>query len=121
MCARSVAAAAVDGATGEVFWARLAWTPEVVMGWIRSLPGPAAVTCKSGPTGFGSAQELTAVEMRCEVAVAVASNLQQPAGHLVKSNTRDALHLARLLRMKDVTCVRVSTMAEESARDLTRS
>ncbi|MDQ2782509.1 MAG: IS110 family transposase, partial [Actinomycetota bacterium] len=32
--ARSVAAAAIDGVTGEVFKARLVPAPEVITGWI---------------------------------------------------------------------------------------
>lgn len=60
---------------------------------VRSLPGPAAVTYKSGPTGFGLARDLTAAGLRCDVAAA--SKLQRPAGDRVKTNARDALHLTR--------------------------
>jgi len=40
--ARSVAAAAIDGVTGEVFRARLVPAPREVIGWIKALPGPVA-------------------------------------------------------------------------------
>ncbi len=56
--------------------------------------------------------------LRCEVAAA--SKLQRPAGDRGKTDARDALHLARLLRLDEVTSVRVPTLVEESARDLTR-
>jgi hypothetical protein len=51
--ARSVVAAAIDGVTGEVFRARLTPGNDVVLGWVRALPGPSAVVYEAGPTGFG--------------------------------------------------------------------
>ena len=116
--ARSVAAAAIDGVTGEVFKARLVPAPEVVIRWVESLPGPSAAVYESGPTGFGLARALTAAGIRCEVAAS--SKLQRPAGDRVKTDARDALHLARLLRLDEVVAVRVPSEVEESARDLVR-
>ena len=78
-----------------------------------SLPGPVAVVYESGPTGFGLARALTAAGIRCEVAAA--SKLQRPAGDRVKTDARDALHLARLLRLDEVVAVRVPSEVEESA------
>lgn len=51
--ARSVAAAGIDGVTGELFQTRLTPAYDHVLGWVRSLPGPVAVTYEAGPTGFG--------------------------------------------------------------------
>ncbi len=116
--ARSVAAAAIDGVTGEVFKARMVPAPEVVIRWVESLPGPSAAVYESGPTGFGLARALSAAGIRCEVAAA--SKLQRPAGDRVKTDARDALHLARLLRLDEVVAVRVPSEVEESARDLVR-
>ena len=48
------------------------------------------------------------------------SKLQRPAGDRVKTD-RDALHLARLLRLDEVVSVRVPTESEEAARDLVRA
>ncbi|MGB7820166.1 MAG: IS110 family transposase [Ornithinibacter sp.] len=117
--ARSVAAAAIDGVTGEVFKARLCPAPTEVMAWVGGLPGPCAVVYESGPTGFGLARAFSAAGIRCEVAAA--SKLQRPAGDRVKTDARDALHLARLLRLDEVTAVRVPSAEEESARDLVRA
>ena len=117
--ARSVVAAAIDGVTGEVFKARLVPASEQVIGWVGTLPGPVAVVYESGPTGFGLARSLTAAGIRCEVAAS--SKLQRPAGDRVKTDMRDALHLARLLRLDEVTSVRVPSSQEESARDLVRA
>jgi hypothetical protein len=54
--ARSVAAAAIDGVTGELFQAKLTPSHEQIRGWIAGLPGPVAVAHEAGPTGFGLAR-----------------------------------------------------------------
>ena len=116
--ARSVAAAAIDGVTGEVFRARLVPSPAVVIGWIGSLPAPvAAVT--SGPTGFGLYRALTGAGIRCQVAAS--SKLTRPSGDRVKTDARDALLLARLLRLDEVVAVSVPSREQEAARDLVRA
>ena len=117
--ARSVVAAAIDTATGELFRERLVPSSEVVLDWVRGLPGPVAVTYEAGPTGFGLARALTAASVRCEVAAP--SKLPRPAGDRIKTDARDALQLARLLRNDDITSVRVPTVSQESARDLVRA
>ena len=117
--ARSVAAAAIDGETGEVFRARLAPSHDQIRSWIGGLPGPAAATYEAGPTGFGLARALNADGVRC--VVAAPSKLQRPSGDRVKTDARDAMHLARLLRLDEVTAVVVPSVAAEAARDLVRA
>jgi len=117
--ARSVVAAAIDGVTGEVFRARLTPTYGQVVDWVAGLPGPCATVYEAGPTGFGLARALSAAGIRCEVAAS--SKLQRPGGDRVKTDARDALHLARLLRLDEVVSVRVPTAAQEAARDLVRA
>jgi len=117
--ARSVAAAAIDGVTGEVFQARLTPSSEHVRSWIGELPGPVAVAYEAGPTGFGLARALSAVGIRC--VVAAPSKLQRPSGDRVTTDARDAVHLARLLRLDEVIPVVVPTVAQEAARDLVRA
>ncbi len=117
--ARSVAAAAIDGQTGQVFKAKLTPSYEEVLQWVGRLPGPCAVVYESGPTGFGLARAFASAGVRCEVAAS--SKLHRPPGDRVKTDARDALHLARLLRLDEVTSVRVPTGAEEAARDLVRT
>src|SRR4029077_29963 len=68
---------------------------------------------------FGLARALTAAGWRCEVAAS--SKLQRPAGDRVKTDARDAVHLARLLRLDEIVSVRIPTPAEEAARDLVRA
>ena len=51
--ARSVAAAAIDGVTGELGRARLTPSHDHILSWIEQLDGPVAVAYEAGPTGFG--------------------------------------------------------------------
>jgi transposase len=117
--ARSVAAAAIDGVTGELFQAGLTPSHEQIRSWVGQLPGPVAVTYEAGPTGFGLSRALNAAGIRC--VVAAPSKLQRPSGDRVKTDARDAIHLARLLRLDEVTVVAVPALEQESARDLVRA
>jgi transposase len=65
------------------------------------------------------ARELTAAGVRC--VVAAPSKLQRPAADRIKTDARDALHLARLLRMDQIVEVRVPDVEQEAARDLVRA
>jgi len=117
--ARSVVAAAIDGVTGELFQSRLAPSHEHVRSWLGDLPGPVAVAYEAGPTGFGLARALNAAGIRCEVVAP--SKLQRPSGDRVKTDAKDAVHLARLLRLDEYTAVSVPTPDQEHARDLVRA
>lgn len=117
--ARSVAAAAIDGVTGELVQAKLTPSYEHIRSWIHALPGPVAVTYEAGPTGFGLYRELTAAGIRCEVAAP--SKLQKPSGDRVKTDAKDAVHLARLLRLDEITSVAIPSVDQEAARDLVRA
>jgi transposase len=117
--ARSVAAAAIDGVTGELRQARLTPSHEEIRSWIGQLDGPVAVTYEAGPTGFGLSRALNAAGIRC--VVAAPSKLQRPSGDRVKTDAKDAVHLARLLRLGEVTAVTVPSVAQEAARDLVRA
>src|SRR5262249_20273745 len=83
------------------------------------LPGPAAAVYEAGPTGFGLARSLQAAGIDCEVAAP--SKLMRPSGDRVKTDARDARHLARLLMLGDVTAVAIPTREQEAARDLVRA
>ena len=117
--ARSVAAAAIDGVTGELVQAKLTPSHDHIGAWIRELPGPVAVAYEAGPTGFGLARALNADRIRC--VVAAPSKLHRPAGDRVKTDAKDAIHLARLLRLDEITPVVVPTVEQEAARDLVRA
>ena len=117
--ARSVAAAAIDGVTGELRQARLTPSHDQIRSWIGELAGPVAVAYEAGPTGFGLYRALTAAGVRC--VVAAPSKLQRPSGDRVKTDAKDAVHLARLLRLGEITAVAVPSVEQEAARDLVRA
>jgi transposase len=117
--ARSVAAAGLDTVTGEVWERQLRPDTRAVLSWLTQLPGTVAVTYEAGPTGFGLARDLTAAGFRCEVAAP--SKIRRAPGDRVKTDSRDALLLARLLRMDDLTAVKVPSIEQEAARDLVRA
>ena len=117
--ARSVVATAIDTATGEFFKDRLVPKDQVVVDWLRGLPGPVAVAYEAGPTGFGLSRAITAAGIRC--VVAAPSKLNRPSGDRVKTDARDALLLAKLLRNDDLTAVVVPSISQEAARDLVRA
>ena len=83
------------------------------------MPGPVAIAYEAGPTGFGLARVLTADGVRC--VVAAPSKLHRPSGDRVKTDARDAMHLARLLRMDELTAVVVPSIEQEAARNLVRA
>jgi len=109
----------LDGDTGEVFQRRLCPDHGEIVAWLGDLPGPVAVTYEAGPTGFGLARALTAAGILCEVAAP--SKLIRPAGDRVKTDARDAAHLARLLHLGQITAVTVPPASQEAARDLVRA
>jgi transposase len=117
--ARSVVAAAIDGVTGELIQSRLTPSHEHIRSWLSDLPGPVAVAYEAGPTGFGLSRALTAAGIRCEVVAP--SKLQRPSGDRVKTDAKDAVHLARLLRLDEYVAVSVPTPDQEHARDLVRA
>ena len=117
--ARSVVACGLDGRTGELFERRLTPDHGDIVSWIRSLPGPVAVTYEAGPTGFGLARHLINDGIEC--VVAAPSRLQRPSGDRVKTDVRDARHLARLLHLDQIVAVTVPGVEQEAARDLVRA
>ena len=117
--ARSVVAAAIDGVTGELIQSRLTPSHEHIRSWLQGLPGPVAVAYEAGPTGFGLSRSLAAAGIRCEVVAP--SKLQRPSGDRVKTDAKDAVHLARLLRLDEFTAVSVPSVDQENARDLVRA
>jgi transposase len=117
--ALSVRAAGLDTLTGQLLEETLTPSHDHVRDWLRRLPGPVAVAYEAGPTGFGLSRALTAAGIRCEVVAP--SKLLRPPGDRVKTDARDAIHLARLLHLDEYTPVAVPTVGQESARDLVRA
>ena len=117
--ALSVVACAIDGQTGEILRARLTPDHGEILAWIQGLPGPCRVVYEAGPTGFGLARFLRKSGIDC--VVAAPSKLQRPPGDRVKTDPNDALHLARLLKLGEITEVTVPAPGQEAVRDLVRA
>src|SRR6185437_16759756 len=73
---------------------------------------------EAGPTGYGLARACGEAGISCVVA---APSRIRPAADRVKTDRRDAERLARLLRVGEITAVRVPGLDEEAARDLVRA
>src|SRR5699024_11981179 len=80
---------------------------------------PVAVAYEAGPTGFGLYRQLMSAGIRC--AVVAPSKLQRPSGDRVKTDAKDARHLAKLVRLDEITAVEVPSTDREAARDLVRA
>ena len=118
--ALSVVAHAIDEETGKIARARLCPDHREVLGWLHQLRGPVRVTYEAGPTGFGLARAINnSAGMEC--LVAAPSKLQRPAGDRIKTDAKDAAHLARLLRLGEITAVTVPAPEIEAVRDLVRA
>jgi transposase len=105
--------------TGEIVRRRLGSSVAEVLGWLRSLPGPVVAAYEAGPTGFTLARALRAAGVRCEVLAP--SKLQRPVGERVKTDARDALHIAKLLRLGEIVAIVIPSESQEAARDLVRA
>jgi transposase len=74
---------------------------------------------EAGPWGYWLYRYLTKKQLTC--GVVAPSQLPQKAGDRVKTDRRDAVPLARLLRSGDLTPVYVPAVADEAIRDLGRA
>ena len=74
---------------------------------------------EAGPTGYGLYRQITSLGHECSV-VAPTLIPKRP-GDRVKTNRRDAVSLAKLLRAGELTAVWVPDRRHEAMRDLTRA
>lgn len=109
---------------GEVrYWGRIANEPASVDRLMRRLhkAGRALVVCyEAGPCGYGLYRQLSGRPgVTCQV-VAPSMTPRRP-GDRVKTNRRDCLSLAKLLRAQELTAIWVPDAAHEAMRDLVRA
>ena len=74
---------------------------------------------EAGPCGYGLYRDLTGQGFTCQVVAP--SLIPKRPGDKVKTDRRDAVGLARLLRSGDLTRVYVPTVDDEAVRDLCRA
>jgi len=74
---------------------------------------------EAGPCGFGLARRLKQLGVEC--AVVAPSLIPTRSGERVKTDKRDALKLARLLRAGELTPVYIPESTDEAIRDLCRA
>src|SRR3954471_15629987 len=116
--ARSVVAGVIDATTGEVRSLRLPPGGEAAVAWLRTLPAPVRVVYEAGPTGYRLARACADAGISCLVA---APSRVRAAADRIKTDRRYAERLARLLRLGEITPVRIPSLEEEAARDLVRA
>jgi len=109
---------------GEVrFWGRTANTAVSVDRLVKKLGqgGRELVVCyEAGPCGYGLYRHLASKQgVKC--LVVAPSMTPRRAGDRVKTNRRDALKLAKLLRAQELTEVWVPDATHEALRDLVRA
>jgi len=117
--ARKTAAAAVALGSGEVFKAQLPGHPGAAIEWLMTLPGEVRAVYEAGPTGFGLARAARAAGL--EVMVCSPGAIPRQPGDRIKTDTRDALKLARLHAAGQLRPVVVPAPELEALRDLVRA
>jgi len=120
---RNSVAIADAGRSGEVrFFGEIDNTPAATENLVRKLAAKYSrlTFCyEAGPTGYGLYRQLMARGHDC--VVAAPSLIPKKPGDRVKTNRRDALNLARLLRAGELTAVWVPDERHEAMRDLVRA
>lgn len=117
--ARSIEAAALDVASGELTRRRFAGESQAVVDWLARLSGPVAACYEAGPTGYGLYRAAQAAGIAMQVVAP--SKTPRAAGDRVKTDRKDAELRLRLLAAGALTAVSVPPSAFEAARDLTRA
>lgn len=110
--------------SGEVrSWGKIANTPAALERVIKRLRGEGRrieVCYEAGPCGYGIYRQLAGLaDVSC--VVAAPSMIPRRPGERVKTDRRDALKLATLLRAQEIVRVWVPDAAHEAMRDLVRA
>src|SRR5215213_11131366 len=121
--AKHAVAVAEPGRRGEVrYLGEIAASPEAVRKLITRLAakhGKLHVCYEAGPTGYGLYRQIVSLGHACTVVAP--SLIPRKPGVRVKTNRRDAISLARLLRAGELTDVWVPDEPHEALRDLVRA
>ncbi|TIV56942.1 IS110 family transposase [Mesorhizobium sp.] len=116
-------ALAVGGRRGEVReHGQISNTPAALTRLLSKLSQPGAVLrfCyEAGPCGYGIQRQLTAAGHDC--VVVAPSLIPRKPGDRIKTDSRDAINLAKLHRAGELTPVWIPDLAHEAMRDLVRA
>lgn len=120
---RNAVAIAESGRDGEIrYLGEFDASPESMKRLVRRLAakhGQIHFCYEAGPTGYGLHRLIT--EMGHPCIVVAPSLIPRKASDRIKTNRRDAISLARLLRAGELTAVWVPNPAHEAMRNLVRS
>ena len=120
---RNAVAIADGGRSGEVrFLGEIDNTAAATTKLVRKLEAKyqrITFCYEAGPTGYELHRDITSLGHEC--LVAAPSLIPKKSGDRVKTNRRDALSLAKLLRAGELTAVWVPDRRHEAMRDLTRA
>jgi transposase len=120
---RNAVAIADGGRTGEVrFLGEIENTGAATAKLVRKLAAKyqrLTFCYEAGPTGYGLYRQITSLGQECSVVAP--SLIPKRPGDRVKTNRRDAVSLAKLLRAGELTAVWVPDRGHEAMRDLTRA
>src|SRR3989441_2061901 len=90
-----------------------------VMRKLQAKGKPLHFVYEAGPCGYWLYRYLTKKNLKCWVVAP--SQIPKKAGDRVKTDRRDAVQLARLLRSGDLTPVYIPTVEDEAIRDVVRA
>src|SRR5438876_7385814 len=120
---RNAVAIAEAGRAGEVrFFGEIENTAAATAKLVRKLAGKyqrLTFCYEAGPTGYGLYRQIKSLGHDC--VVVAPSLIPKRPGDRVKTNRRDAVNLAKLLRAGELTAVWVPDRHHEAMRDLTRT
>ena len=118
----TIAVAVADEGRGEVrSYGTIKNTPEAVAQLVKQLGPAERLGCcyEAGPCGYGLQRQLTGLGAACRVVAP--SLIPQRPGERIKTDRRDAMKLARLLRSGELTAVWAPDAEHEALRDLRRA
>ena len=118
----TIAVAIADADGGDVrFYGQIANSPAAVAKLLRELSKGGAKLCfcyEAGCCGFVILRQIVELGQVCQVIAP--SLIPKKSGDRIKTDRRDSLMLARLLRAGELTEVRAPDPEQEALRDLTR-
>lgn len=118
----TIAVAIAEESGVPTTYGTIANDPGAIRKLIHKLGGPEVklvAAYEAGPTGYVLCRQLAGLGVECQVVAP--SLIPKRPGDRVKTDARDALALARLLRSGDLTPIWIPDAEHEALRDLVRS